>query len=654
MVSQPHIVFLTETWLSNKIPSSLIIGALPYTILRFDRSSRGGGVAIIIRDYLSYSTVTLPSSEHEITCIDLFHQSAYIRLCVVYRPPTYSLSKSESLITCLSDIHASSPHPIVIIGDFNSDSLCTHPTPIDRLFLDFQISVDLTHCHMFPTRGNRCIDWIIANDPSLIPTISIVPPFPSCDHSGLSFSLSSPQSPSLPSQIRDFTRVDYSAFFNYLLSVDWFSLFCDCPDIDSIYSAFSSAIHSAIDLFVPYRTPRPPSLSYPPHIRRLIKHRDALFSKVHLPSVRILFDQCSKKLLFEIDKWTRYSTRKKLSRVNDLYRHISSLTKPKLSIPELVSPQNLPVFDSISKSNLLASEFASHFTLDDGCLPSLSSSRVPPSLSLFTFFPHEVYKSLRKLSPTCSTGHDAIPQIIFSKCAYALITKEFQSALNCVFDWTQCNQLSLSASKCSHIRIGSKQASPWYSINSTVLPLENNVRDLGAQVRSDLKNSSSIKMRAQKATSKMFLLLKALPFNCPSILILTKPMFFHYLASPFWNPHYSSDIATLEKVQHTFTRQLFYRCFPSPDYPLSLPSYSDRIKTFGLRALTERSVIDRTSSFGINIELTTSTPRYHSFPVRISRWYSQLPDSIRTAPNIRMFKRRLENHPIIAHLAKLT
>ncbi|KAF8356982.1 hypothetical protein PRIPAC_91977, partial [Pristionchus pacificus] len=191
----------------------------------------------------------------------------------------------------------------------------------------------------------------------------------------------------------------------------------------------------------------------------------------------------------------------------------------------------------------------------------------------------------------------------------------------------------------------------------------------GAQVRSDLKNSSSIKMRAQKATSKMFLLLKALPFNCPSILISSYKAYVLPLldfASPFWNPHYSSDIATLEKVQHTFTRQLFYRCFPSPDYPLSLPSYSDRIKTLGLRALTERRVIgglcmthmimngftiiprslfyvykplrDRTSSFGINIELTTSTPRYHSFPVRTSRWYSQLPDSIRTASNIRMFK----------------
>ncbi|KAF8382074.1 hypothetical protein PRIPAC_71216 [Pristionchus pacificus] len=98
-------------------------------------------------------------------------------------------------------------------------------------------------------------------------------------------------------------------------------------------------------------------------------------------------------------------------------------------------------------------------------------------------------------------------------------------------------------------------------------------------------------MRAQKATSKMFLLLKALPFNCPSILIRSYKAYVLPLldfASPFWNPHYSSDIATLEKVQHTFTRQLFYRCFPSPDYPFSLPSYSDRIKTLALRALTER------------------------------------------------------------------
>ncbi|KAF8386813.1 hypothetical protein PRIPAC_75955 [Pristionchus pacificus] len=176
MVSQPHIVFLTETWLSNKIPSSLIIGALPYTILRFDRSSRGGGVAIIIRDYLSYSTVTLPSSEHEITCIDLFHQSAYIRLCVVYRPPTYSLSKSESLLTCLSDIHASSPHPIVLIERRVIGDLCmTHMImngftiiprslfyvykPLRDRTSSFGINIELTtstpRYHSFPVRTSR-------------------------------------------------------------------------------------------------------------------------------------------------------------------------------------------------------------------------------------------------------------------------------------------------------------------------------------------------------------------------------------------------------------------------------------------------------------------------------------------------------------------
>ncbi|KAF8386575.1 hypothetical protein PRIPAC_75717, partial [Pristionchus pacificus] len=389
MSSQPDIVFLTETWLSAKIPSSLIIGSLPYTVIRFDRSSRGGGVCILLRDYLSYSTVSLPSSDHEITCIDLFHSYAYIRLCLVYRPPSYSLPKTESLISCLSDIHASSPHPIIITGDFNSDSLCTLPNSIDRVFRDFILSADLSHLNVTPTRGSKCIDWVLGNDPSLIPCISIIPPFPSCDHSGLSFSINSPQSPSLPSKIRDFSRADFSALSSHLHSIDWFSLFRDCPDIESVYTNFTSTIHSAIDTFVPYRTPRPPTLSYPPHIIRLILHRDALFAKIHFPNVRSFFDQCSKKLLFEIGKWTRYSTRKKLSRVKDLYRHVSSLTKPKLSIPELLSPMNVPVYDSLSKANLLATEFASHFTLDDGCLPPLSSSPIPPSLALFTFFPHE-------------------------------------------------------------------------------------------------------------------------------------------------------------------------------------------------------------------------------------------------------------------------
>ncbi|GMT00001.1 hypothetical protein PENTCL1PPCAC_22175, partial [Pristionchus entomophagus] len=368
--TKPDIIFLTETWLSNKIPSSLIIGSLPYTVIRFDRTSRGGGVSIILRDHIAFSTVSLPSTEHEISCIDLFHSSAFIRLCIVYRPPIYTLPKTESLITCLSDLHASSSHPIIFLGDFNSDSLSSTPSPVDRLFIDFIHSTDLSNFNVFPTRGLKCIDWIIGNDSSLVTTVAVIPPFPSCDHSGLSFSLSSPLSPSLPSKIRDYSRVDYPALSTHLLSVDWLSLFRDCSDIDSLYSQFSSIIHSAIDLFVPYRTPRPPFLSYPPHIVRLIRLRDSLFTQIHIPT---------------------------LSRINDLYRHVSSLTKPKLSIPELVSSQNVPVYDSLSKANTLASELATHFTLDNGNLPPLSSSPIPPSLSLFTIFPHVVHKALRSV-----------------------------------------------------------------------------------------------------------------------------------------------------------------------------------------------------------------------------------------------------------------
>ncbi|GMR53852.1 hypothetical protein PMAYCL1PPCAC_24050, partial [Pristionchus mayeri] len=516
--------------------------------------------------------------------------------------------------------------------DFNSDSLCTIPTPADRLFRDFIISANLSHLHMFPTRGVRCIDWVLGNDPTVVSAISAIPPFPSCDHSGLSFSLSSPQSPPQPPLIRDFSRVDYPALSNHLLSFDWLSLFRDCPDIDTVYNHFSSTIHSAIDLFVPYRTPRPPSLSYPNHVKRLIKHRDQLFAKIHIPAVRTLFDHCSKKLLFEIDKWTRYSTRKKLARSKDLYRHISSLTKPKLSIPELVSSDNEPVYDSSAKSNLLASEFASHFT--------------SPSLSLFTLFPHAVYKALRKLSPSCSTGYDGISQIIFSKCAHALSTP-----------LADIYNLSL---------ISGTVPSAWKHSLITPIPKPGKDSKLPSSYRpiSIISPAAKTMERLIKDHLNSHLSrFNILPSNQHGFRsganVVTNLLTCHN----DWTNSHSKKLIT-DVVYIDFTRA--FDVVPYPKLIARLSHYERRVigdLCMTHMIMTGSNIVprssfyvykpqrDRTSSFGINIEMTTSTARFHSFPVRTSRWYSQLPDVIRTAPNIRVFKRRLESHPIVVDLS---
>ena len=45
----PDIVVLTETWLDNFIPSSIFACCETYNIFRKDRSTRGGGVCVLVK-----------------------------------------------------------------------------------------------------------------------------------------------------------------------------------------------------------------------------------------------------------------------------------------------------------------------------------------------------------------------------------------------------------------------------------------------------------------------------------------------------------------------------------------------------------------------------------------------------------------------------
>lgn len=45
----PSVVIVTETWLNNDIPNDVVVPP-GYRVFRWDRNSRGGGVAIVIKN----------------------------------------------------------------------------------------------------------------------------------------------------------------------------------------------------------------------------------------------------------------------------------------------------------------------------------------------------------------------------------------------------------------------------------------------------------------------------------------------------------------------------------------------------------------------------------------------------------------------------
>ncbi|KAF8366237.1 hypothetical protein PRIPAC_84066 [Pristionchus pacificus] len=251
----------------------------------------------------------------------------------------------------------------------------------------------------------------------------------------------------------------------------------------------------------------------------------------------------------------------------DLYRHIRSLTSPKVSIPkELIDSSGTTVSGVLNIANLYASRFASHFTLDDGFLPTIPSHPLTPFLCNVSFLPHEVHKALKQLSPSCSKGHDNIPQIVFRKCSSPI---------------------------------------PQFSINNVPLVTVPQQRDLGVQVIPSLLNRASIEDRVKKATTVMNIMLR-------SVSRLS------YLGLPaLFERRVIYDLVLARRIMNGDT-------------------LLDRNRFFTFTPLR-----CRTNNFGIYIEHTKSTPRYHCFSRRVSRIYNALPSHIHLSPSITVFKKRL-------------
>lgn len=112
----PHVLVITETWLHAGVLDCEVIPA-SYKLLRNDRTSRGGGVAIAIKNNIKFSVLEgIP--EHESLWCKLSYSGKTILLAGVYRPPNATPQYLEAVHDYLSQ-HTNSRSNIIITGDFN-------------------------------------------------------------------------------------------------------------------------------------------------------------------------------------------------------------------------------------------------------------------------------------------------------------------------------------------------------------------------------------------------------------------------------------------------------------------------------------------------------------------------------------------------------
>lgn len=122
-----------------------------------------------------------------------------------------------------------------------SDTTCTK-------FKDFFSTHGFKHYIIFPTRLNSYLDLLLANDSSILGSVSCCPPIGSSDHVSIKFALSITYEHNFLSVTRNFAKGVHVAFRSYLAQIDWLGSFPCFNNIDEIYDIFLAILH-VIDLF---------------------------------------------------------------------------------------------------------------------------------------------------------------------------------------------------------------------------------------------------------------------------------------------------------------------------------------------------------------------------------------------------------------------
>ena len=122
-ISNPSAVGLCETLITADLPDQLLCGN-NYNIVRKDRNSHGGGVALLVHRNYDTNEVLISSQfkNIEIVAADITVHKTKYRVVVFYRPPQYTSDDAEYMrlaTYCFRSLMSRNSMRVIIMGDFN-------------------------------------------------------------------------------------------------------------------------------------------------------------------------------------------------------------------------------------------------------------------------------------------------------------------------------------------------------------------------------------------------------------------------------------------------------------------------------------------------------------------------------------------------------
>ena len=430
------IIMLTESWLNVNVPDSILDPYNQYVVFRCDRQlSHGGGVCAFVSKRFNAVAIDLAESysELEICCFDLLYSGARCRLLVVYRAP--SSDHMPRLLECINAFSNVKYH-CIIAGDFNCNGIDwqTLKAPCDGTqdaLLNFAIMMGFSQVVQSPTRGDNLLDLVFSNEPLAMCNVNVIHPFGNSDHCQIEFSVFTDSSFKRDVDLNvvryDWNKADFDSISGYIAAVNWLDILTVNLTADSLWSAFSTVLQMAIDMYVPkkrvsefmnvkYRR------WYPAALRHAISKKRCLWSKKRddpnnatLAAAYHTAEQKCKQLLrdYEIKKEQKVIER---NNAGSFYRFVNNKLSCKRGLGALSDSSGDVIVSDAERADMLNSYFSSVCTTDDGIMPVIKRS-VPENVELdfIDFTPSKVCAAIGKLKAGGSCGPDGYPPLLFKR-----------------------------------------------------------------------------------------------------------------------------------------------------------------------------------------------------------------------------------------------
>ena len=383
------------------------------------KNKRGGGVALYVKNNLSYQTMP------EYSFSSLHYESLFIKTSafvfkVFYRPPSASLQEFYSFLDNKLDMLPSDKKPVVIMGDLNINMLEQSPATND--FLNIISLYGFSNIIIEPTRvtssSETLIDLCLTNCDELDPTSGVLLSDFSDHLSTFCFiqrshaQIKTPKSSDTAMQIITQEKIEH--FRNLVLNVGWNDCFCGV-DPNLVYNMFIEKIIELYNCAFPKialtkcKKTRKPWITS--DLLKRIRARNHLFSRfIKTKDLSILEQYKKVRNQSRIHYYSR-----KFSEIYYDPQKTWRTVKELLQKPQTHVPVQMEIGGEVLSCEALANEMNKHF-LASGNFDGTASGhferclehRLSDTMFLCPTSPTEMGSLICSLRNNCSPGYDGI------------------------------------------------------------------------------------------------------------------------------------------------------------------------------------------------------------------------------------------------------